>query len=339
MIAPNISSGFSPSAAPQARLKIDVLATESADQIAQEVVNGLTRQPKRLPPKYFYDDRGSELFEQITQLPEYYPTRTETAILQQRADAIATLTGPCELIELGSGSSTKTRILLDAYQHQGISLRYLPVDVSGGMLKITAERLLTEYPHLRIHGIASTYAPALAALPPQQQPARMIAFIGSTLGNLPPEECALFLTQVSSALSTGDYFLLGIDLQKDIATLEAAYNDAQGITAEFNLNMLHHLNWRFQGNFQPQQFRHVAYYNTTDHQIEIYIESLVDQAVHLQGLDLTVDFAAGERLHSEISRKFNLQGMATNLNRFGFNVVKSFTDDNQWFGLLLCVKQ
>lgn len=338
MAAPKTFPQFSPQAA-QARLVIDSLVSESTDQMAQEVIGGLTRHPKSLPPKYFYDDRGSELFEQITQLPEYYPTRTETAILQQQADAIATLTGPCELIELGSGSSTKTRILLDAYRRQGISLRYLPVDVSGGMLETTAHRLLAEYPNLSIHGIAGTYAPALESLPPQQLPARMVAFIGSTLGNLVPHECDLFLQQVSQALSPGDYFLLGIDLQKDIEILEAAYNDTQGITAQFNLNMLHHLNWRFQGDFQPEQFRHVAFYNGVDHQIEIYIESLADQSVNLKALDLKVPFASGERLRSEISRKFNLQTMATALSGFDLSVLKTFTDERQWFGLVLCAKQ
>lgn len=338
MVAPDISSS-SALKTPQARLTIATLPAESSSHAAQEVISGLSMSPKTLPPKYFYDDRGSDLFEQITELPEYYLTRTETQILQQQAAAIAALTGPCELIELGSGSSTKTQILMDAYQRQQLGLRYIPIDVSGGMLEATAHRLLAAYPNLSIHGIAGTYAPALAALPPQQLPARMVAFIGSTLGNLSPQECDLFLSQVSASLSPGDYFLLGVDLQKDPAILEAAYNDSQGVTAAFNLNMLHHLNWRFQGNFKPHQFRHLAFYNDVEHQIEIYIESLTEQTAQLRGLDLTAHFEAGERLRSEISRKFNLQVMGQHLSQFDLKVLETFTDDNQWFGLMLCAKQ
>lgn len=313
-------------------------ATTDHTPAGQDVIDGLTRSPKSLPPKYFYDDRGSELFEQITELPEYYLTRTETGILKEAAAAIATLTGPCEIVELGSGSATKTRILLNAYQQQGLPLRYLPVDVSGGMLTASSRQLLAEYPTLSIHGLVGTYGPALAQLPPQDLPKRLVAFIGSTLGNLTPAECDRFLQQVSAALHPGNYFLLGVDLRKDIATLEAAYSDSQGITAAFNLNMLHHLNWRFQGNFQPQQFRHVALYNAQDHQIEIYIESLKYQTVTLQSLDLTVAFVPEERLLSEISRKFDLQEIRQDLAQKQIEVVQVFTDERQWFGLILGVK-
>ncbi|MBD2258711.1 L-histidine N(alpha)-methyltransferase [Pseudanabaena sp. FACHB-2040] len=321
------------------RMIIEYLTVAQAAEAGQDVISGLSQTPKSLPPKYFYDDRGSLLFEQITQLPEYYLTRTETAILERSADAIATLTGPCELVELGSGSATKTRLLLNAYRHQGCPLRYLPVDVSGGILEESARQLLAAYPGLSVHGLVGTYEPALAQLPSSILPARMIAFIGSTLGNLTPAECDQFLQQISQAMTGGDYFLLGVDLQKDPAILEAAYNDSQGITADFNLNMLHHLNWRFQGDFQPDQFKHQAFYNPTHHQIEIYIESLVPQTVRLQALDLTVQFAAGEALLSEISRKFDLNQMTETLKAYEFDVVRTFTDPQAWFGLLLCVKR
>ncbi|HEY9878231.1 MAG TPA: L-histidine N(alpha)-methyltransferase [Leptolyngbyaceae cyanobacterium] len=316
-----------------------LVSAGSSEAEGQDVIVGLTQSPKSLPPKYFYDDRGSLLFEQITQLPEYYLTRTETTILKDSADAIATLTGSCELVELGSGSATKTRILLDAYQRQGCPLRYVPVDVSGGMLEASADQLLVQYSGLTVHGLVSTYETALTHLPTPALPTRMIAFIGSTLGNLSPRECQQFLGQISQALSSGEYFLLGVDLQKDVATLEAAYDDSQGVTAAFNLNMLHHLNWRFQGNFQPEQFKHVSFYNSEHHQIEIYIESLAQQAVTLKTLDLTVSFAAGERLLSEISRKFNLADLTQELSEHQLAVVKTFTDEQQWFGLLLCVKR
>ncbi|MGF1570095.1 MAG: L-histidine N(alpha)-methyltransferase [Nodosilinea sp.] len=303
-----------------------------------DVVAGLTARPKALPPKYFYDDRGSDLFEQITDLPEYYLTRVETSILKAYADDIARLVGPCELVELGSGSSTKTRYLLTALEQTGEPLRYLPVDVSGGMLEATAQQLLGEYPSLTVHGLVGVYDAALAQLPPLTRPTRLIAFIGSTLGNLSPAECQVLLGQISAALNPGDYFLLGVDLAKDSAILERAYNDSQGVTAAFNLNMLSHLNWRFQGNFQPEQFRHRAIYNPEASQIEIYIDSLQAQTVALQKLDLTVNFTEGEPLRSEISRKFNPASLGKALETVGLPVVKTFTDAKQWFGLMLCQK-
>jgi L-histidine Nalpha-methyltransferase len=305
----------------------------------QDVIDGLLQQPKSLPPKYFYDQRGSELFEQICELDEYYLTRTETQILQQFATSIAKLTGACELAELGSGSSTKTRFLLDAYQSAGLPLRYLPIDVSGTMLELSAHQLIADYPNLTIQGLVSTYELALQHLPLAQLPTRMLCFIGSTLGNLQPDECDHFLAQVSDALEPGQYFLLGVDLQKETALLEAAYNDALGITAAFNLNMLSHLNWRFEGDFNLANFAHVAFYNEQAHQIEIYLESLVKQTVHLKKLNLTVQFAAQERLLSEISRKFNLAQMQDTLANHQLQVVQTFCDRNQWFGLILAQKR
>ncbi|NJN04977.1 MAG: L-histidine N(alpha)-methyltransferase [Leptolyngbyaceae cyanobacterium SL_1_1] len=322
------------------RLTLDNwLAREAKVTMGQDVIAGLSQQPKALPPQYFYDDRGSQLFEQITQLPEYYLTRTETQILVDSAAAIARLTGPCELVELGSGSSTKTRLLLDAYQVAGHPLRYLPIDVSGGILKDSALQLLQAYPTLQVHGFISTYETALAHLPESELPGRMVGFIGSTLGNLSPTACQQFLAKVSNALQPQEYFLLGVDLRKPRALLEAAYNDSQGITAAFNLNMLHHLNWRFDGNFDVSQFAHVAFYNEAEHQIEIYIESLVNQTVRLAALDLTVHFSQGERLLSEISRKFDIQTMTQELSQFQLSVLKAFTDEHNWFALLLCQRQ
>ncbi|MEO1395283.1 MAG: L-histidine N(alpha)-methyltransferase [Cyanobacteria bacterium J06634_5] len=308
--------------------------TEAA--AGQDVIAGLRAENKYLPPKYFYDQQGSELFEQICELPEYYPTRTETAILKSASGAIATLTGPCEIVELGSGSSTKTRILLNAYQAAGHPMHYLPVDVSDTMLVSTAEHLLNEYPALSIHAIASTYEPALKALPPKQLPSRLIAFIGSTIGNFQPHECHDFLALVSKTLRPGEYFLLGLDLQKESDVLEAAYNDSQGVTAAFNLNMLRHLNQRFAGNFELDGFAHEAHYNTTKGQIEMYLRSLKQQTVRLEALDLTVEFARGDRILSEISRKFEPKGMTAILSKHQLNVIKTFTDEKQWFGLLLC---
>lgn len=326
------------------RLKIKRLinlsrSSEVETNAGSDVIQGLTKTPKTLPPRYFYDDRGSELFEEICELPEYYPTRTEAAILQQYASEIAQLTGACELVELGSGSSTKTRLLLDAYESLGYPLRYLPIDVSAGILESSAEKLLFDYPSLHIQGLVSTYELALQQLTPTQLPTRMIFFLGSTLGNLNPQECDIFLSQITAALKVGEYFLLGIDLQKSKHLLEAAYNDSQGVTAEFNLNMLTHLNKRFQGNFDTSLFEHWAFYNEQLHQIEMHLRSLKANSVRLDALDLTLDFEAGETIMTEISRKFNLDLMKQELQAKNLKPIQSWTDSNQWFGLILCQRQ
>ncbi len=304
-----------------------------------DAIAGLTQTPKSLPARYFYDDRGSELFEQICELPEYYLTRTETAILQKCASEIALLTDSCELVELGSGSSTKTRILLDAYHQLGSPLRYIPIDVSAGILETSARQLLADYDSLQVHALASTYELALQQLILRQLPSRMICFIGSSLGNLTPQECDVFFSQIISALDIGEYFLLGIDLQKQKHLLEAAYNDSQGVTAAFNLNMLEHLNWRFEGDFNTTQFEHWAFYNETQHQIEMHLRSLRSQTVQLRALDLTVEFERSETILTEISRKFDLNTIQQELSSQGLKPLRVWTDPNQWFGLLLCQLQ
>ena len=309
-----------------------------------DVVQGLTAIPKTLPPKYFYDDRGSELFEQICELPEYYPTRTEAWILNEYADEIAAITGSCELVELGSGSSTKTNFLLNAYQKVANSVpeqipnafSYIPIDVSGGILKTTVLHLQGKYPDLTLEGLIGTYEEALLYLGKNHQRSRMIFFLGSSIGNFTEVESNDFLSKVSHALTQGDYFLLGIDLQKPKGILEAAYNDAQGVTAAFNLNMLAHLNWRFQGNFDLDLFKHQAIYNEVDHQIEMYLHSKDAHQASLDILDLTVQFEADESILTEISRKFDLENMQTQLRSQGLETVKIWTDPQKWFGLVLC---
>lgn len=325
------------------RIEIRHLAgsTQETDQ-GQDVVRGLSQSPKTLPPRYFYDDRGSELFEQICSLPEYYLTRTETAILRRHASDIAEVTGPCELVELGSGSSTKTRLLLNAYQSQGAALHalhYVPIDVSAGMLETSAHQLIAAYPTLQVHGLAGTYSMGLAHLPPPHLPSRMIAFIGSSLGNLSPTQCDRFLQEATAAMEPGDYFLLGLDLQKPKDILEAAYDDSQGVTAAFNLNMLRHLNRRFDGNFDLSQFHHRAVYNESAHQIEIYLDSLTAQQVQLRALNFETAIASGESILTEISRKFDPDTMSHTLKSHHLTVLDIFTDDRNWFGLFLCQYQ
>jgi L-histidine Nalpha-methyltransferase len=302
----------------------------------QDVIQGLTESPKSLPPKYFYDDSGSELFEKICELPEYYPTRTEASILRQYADEIAQITRACELVELGSGSSTKTLFLLDAYQKMDNHCKYIPIDVSRGILKYSVLKLQQKYPTFFIEGLIGTYEQALVKLESTFTEPRMIFFLGSSLGNFNPQECDKFLKQVAKTLQPGDYFLLGIDLQKAKEILEPAYNDSQGVTAAFNLNMLSHLNWRFQGNFDLNLFTHQAIYNQTDAQIEMYLHCQKSHKVSLQALDLEVLFADGESILTEISRKFDLANMQKQLETHGLKTLKTWTDSKEWFGLILC---
>ncbi|MEH2150924.1 L-histidine N(alpha)-methyltransferase [Nostoc sp.] len=341
-ISKAVNSNVTSQSSVEKRLQIERLlgATQIvAPSSGSDVVKGLTQTPKSLPPCYFYDDRGSNLFEQICDLPEYYLTRTETRILQQYAGEIAQITGPCELVELGSGSSSKTRILLDAYQQLGYPLHYLPIDVCAGMLESSAKQLLGDYPLLQVYALAGTYELALAQLLPTQLPSRMICFIGSTLGNLTPDECDVFFSQITNALQVGEYLLLGIDLRKPKQILEPAYNDSQGVTAAFNLNMLEHLNQRFEGNFDTTQFEHWAFYNESEDQIEMHLRSLRSQIVELHALNLKVNFALGETILTEISRKFDPNSIKQQLTAQGLLPLHVWTDPNQWFGLLLCQLQ
>ena len=300
-----------------------------------DVIEGLTKNPKTLTPRYLYDDKGSELFEQICELPEYYPTRTEKSILEQYSSEIAQITGACELVELGSGSSTKTRVLLDAYKNLGYPLRYLPIDVSAGILESSARQLLADYPSMQIHALAGTYELALEKLESSKLSSRLICIIGGTLGNLKPADFDLFISQITGSLQPGEYFLAGVDLRKPNHIIEAAYNDSAGVTAAFNLNVLDHLNWRFNGNFNRSQFEHWAFFNDVESRIEMHLRSLRSQTVELQALNLKVEFEAGETIRTEISRKFDLNLIQEQLKRHDLNPVKVFTDPNQWFAVIL----
>ena len=323
------------------RLQVEHLlnaATLSVSELTEksDAILGLTQTPKSVQARYFYDDCGSQLFEQICDLPEYYLTRTETAILQECAKSIAQITGACELVELGSGSSTKTRILLDAYNQLKFPLHYVSIDVSAGILESSAKALLADYPTLQINALVSTYELALKQLKPATLPNRLICFIGSSLGNLNPQECEIFFSQITKALQPGEYFLLGIDLHKSKDVLEPAYNDSQGVTAAFNLNMLKHLNKRFNGNFDLTQFEHLAFYNEVERQIEMHLRSLSAQTVTLKALDLTIELASNETILTEISRKFDLNNIQQELQEQGLKPIHVWTDINQHFGVLLC---
>ncbi|NJK99606.1 MAG: L-histidine N(alpha)-methyltransferase [Spirulinaceae cyanobacterium RM2_2_10] len=317
------------------RLEICYLSQINPDD-GTAVKHGFSQSPKTLPPRYLYDERGSQLFEQICELPEYYPTRTEAAILANCVDELARLTGPCELIELGSGSSTKTRRLLDAYQALSPKLHYVPIDVSAEILVASARDLLDAYPSLFVRGLAGTYEQGLAQLGASSQAARLVLFLGSTLGNFAPAASDRFLAQLAAALAPGDYFLLGIDLRKDARILEAAYNDRQGITAAFNRNVLAHLNWRFQADFDLELFQHRAVYNRDAHQIEMYLDCQQACQVHLAALAWTAEFAAGESIRTEISRKFDLAALSQVLTQHQLVPLQHWQDAPQWFAVILC---
>ena len=319
------------------RLQINYLldAKATAQSDARDLARGLDDKPKSIPAWYFYDAKGSQLFEEICQLPEYYPTRTEASILKQYAPAIAHQTRVNTLVELGSGSSTKTRYLLDAYQSSDAFFYYQPVDVSGSILQESARDLLADYPKLKIQGQVATYTQALQQLGSQISEPKLVAFLGSSIGNFDPTQCDRFITQVTTALNSGDFFLLGIDLQKPVNVLEAAYNDTQGITAAFNLNMLEHLNYRYEGNFDTDLFTHQAVYNLTQQQIEMYLVSQETQTITLKDLGLTVKVSQGEKILTEISRKFDLQQMQQYLSQYNLDLIQAYTDKQQWFGLLL----
>jgi dimethylhistidine N-methyltransferase len=312
-------------------------APEDAETERAEILRGLSARPKRLPCRLFYDERGSRLFERICDLPEYYPTRTEHALLAERAGEIAALANAAHLVELGSGSATKTRLLVDAVRRPGRPLAYTAIDVSESSLRVAAAALLARYPALDVQGVAATYETGLDALATRATPdeQRLVLFLGSTIGNLDPAETSTFLGRVRASLSPGDGFLVGTDLEKDPVVIEAAYNDAQGVTAAFNLNILRHVNRRFRADFALDAFAHVAFYRRDRHRIEMHLESLAAQRVTLAALGFGIELAAGERIETEISRKFDLDEFGAELAKHGFEVARQWTDAKRWFGLTL----
>ncbi|MCX4855079.1 L-histidine N(alpha)-methyltransferase [Streptomyces canus] len=305
-------------------------ATEAA--LRADVLKGLTHTPKTLPPKWFYDAHGSELFEQITELPEYYPTRAEREILVARSGEIAAATGARTLVELGSGSSEKTRYLLDALT--GLHT-YVPVDVSESALTQAGHALIAQRPELSVHALIADFTGGLS-LPGTPGP-RLVAFLGGTIGNLLPVERAAFLASVHALLSPGDALLLGTDLVKDENVLVRAYDDAAGVTAEFNKNVLTVVNRELGADFDPGAFDHVALWDAENEWIEMRLRSRAEQTVKVPALDLAVDFAADEELHTEISAKFRKEGVRAELAAVGMELAHWWTDSEGRFALSLSV--
>jgi L-histidine N-alpha-methyltransferase len=321
----------------EAPIKIEsFLAPGDERSLADDVLDGLTRPFKELPPKHFYDTRGAELFDRICDLPEYYPTRAERAILREQAQRIAALTGAGELVELGSGTAAKTRVLLDALHTHGSLRRYVPIDVTEAMVRDCAVDLVGEYPGLQVHGVIGDFERHLDGVPePVAGGSRLVAFLGGTIGNFPPGSRRRFLRQIASLLRPQDQLLMGTDLVKDPDVLEAAYDDSAGVTAEFNRNVLHVLNRELDADFDPASFEHVALFDRQHEWIEMRLRSQREQTVSVKALALSVHFDEGEEMRTEISAKFTRERVQDDLAAAGLDLTHWLTDPDDMFALTL----
>jgi L-histidine N-alpha-methyltransferase len=296
---------------------------------------GLTASPKVLPPKWFYDEEGCRLFDEITRLPEYYPTRSERVILARHAGDIAARTSADTLVELGSGTSEKTRLLLEALSAHGSLRRFVPFDVSEPTLRDAASAIEVEYPGVDVHAVVGDFERHLDRLPGGGT--RLVAFLGSTIGNLDPDGRARFYRSIAAGLAPDDALLLGTDLVKDTRRLEAAYDDAAGVTAAFNRNVLSVLNRELAADFAPERFAHVARWNPVEEWIEMRLRSEATQTVHVDELDLEVEFAGGEEMRTEISAKFRRERVEAELAAAGLAVAAWWTDPEGDFALSLSI--
>jgi L-histidine N-alpha-methyltransferase len=308
---------------------------EAAAALRADALAGLTATPKSLPPRWFYDARGSELFDEITRLPEYYPTRAERAILAASAGDIAAASGADVLVELGSGTSEKTRLLLTALREAGTLRRFVPCDVDPSVLRAAGAAIEAEYPGVEVQAVVGDFTRHLAELPRSGR--RLVAFLGSTIGNLEPGPRAEFLAALAGTLAPGDCFLLGTDLVKDPGRLVRAYDDAAGVTAEFNRNVLRVLDRELGADFDPDAFEHVAVWDAASEWIEMRLRSRTDQVVRVAALDLDVPFAAGEEMRTEVSAKFRRDGVTRELAAAGLAMTHWWTDPDGDFALSLSV--
>ncbi|AQT82041.1 L-histidine N(alpha)-methyltransferase [Mycolicibacterium litorale] len=311
-------------------------ADSAAHALRNDVRTGLAQTPKSLPPKWFYDAVGSDLFDQITRLPEYYPTRAEAQILRDQSGAIAAASGADTLVELGSGTSEKTRLLLTAMRDNGSLRRFIPFDVDSGVLESAGAALSTDYPDLYIDAVCGDFEEHLAKIPDGGR--RLFVFLGSTIGNLTPGPRAEFLAALADVLVPGDALLLGTDLVKDVDRLVRAYDDSAGVTARFNRNVLAVVNRELDADFDVEAFDHVARWNPGEERIEMWLRTRRPQRVAIRALGLTVDFAAGEEMLTEVSCKFRPDGVARELAAAGLSRTQWWTDPSGDFGLSLAVK-
>ncbi len=313
------------------------LAADAAEQaLRRDVREGLTGKPKSLPPKWFYDAAGSDLFDQITRLPEYYPTRAEAQILAARAADIAAASGADTLVELGSGTSEKTRTLLNALRERGSLRRFVPFDVDVSVLTAAGKAIAREYPGVEIDAVCGDFEEHLGKIPAVGR--RLVVFLGSTIGNLTPGPRAQFLASVSETMQPGDTLLLGTDLVKDPERLIRAYDDSAGVTARFNRNVLTVVNRELGADFDEAAFDHVAHWNADEERIEMWLRSARAQQVRITALDLDVDFAEGEQMLTEVSCKFRAARVDAELAAAGLRRTHWWTDDAGDFGLSLSAK-
>lgn len=321
----------------QSNVMIDVhLNAQDPAAIKEEIRAGLCSTPRTLPTKYLYDDRGSALFEQICESPEYYQTRTERALLQTVADEVIAQTGTDTLVELGSGAATKTRVLLDAMARANHLRAYVPFDFSEGIVRRVAHELAEEYDGLEVHGVVGDFLTHLDHLP--EGDARFVIFLGGTIGNMGPDAASAFLCSVHHAMDAGDFFLLGAQLITDVARMEAAYNDSAGLTAAFNKNVLAVVNSVIGSDFDPDAFVHVARFNHDERWIEMSLRSLREQVIPLPDLAVTLPLQAGEALLTEISCKYTRGQVEGLLTAAGFHPVAWYSDPHQLHGLALVQK-
>ncbi len=317
-------------------IRIESWLSEADERsLANDVLDGLTRPFKELPPKHLYDARGSELFERICELPEYYPTRTETQLLRQQAREIVQRTGAGELVELGSGAADKARILLDAMAQATTLQRYIPLDVSERVVEDAARQLVQEYDGLQVHGVIGDFERHLERIPEPDGAVRIVALLGGTIGNFPPGTRRRLLRNIASLLRPQDRLLLGTDLVKDPAVIEAAYDDADGVTAEFNRNLLHVLNRELDADFTPESFDHIAFFDRRHEWIDMRLRASRPCTVLIAELDLRIEFAAGEELRTEISAKFTRPRIEADFDAAGLSLERWFTDADQLFALSL----
>lgn len=315
-------------------LRLDVFrGGDWITDFAQDVHRGLSADPPQLQPKYFYDARGSELFDRITELPEYYPTRVERAILRERGAEIVAAAGARALVELGSGSSEKTELLLAPLLAARGEAVYVPIDVSESAVRQASVRLIERYPGLRVHGVIGDFEKHLGGLPADE--GRLFAFLGGTIGNFTPDHMQFFLRRLGRLLAPGDALLVGIDLVKDTAVLEAAYDDDAGVTEQFNKNILNVINENLAGDFDLDGFEHVAFFDERNSWIEMRLRALRDQQVRVGALDLRLDFSAGDDIRTEISRKFRRNGFERELAAAGLRQTGWYSDEENRFALVL----
>ena len=315
--------------------EIHVSDSDAADALHRDARVGLSADPKWLPPKWFYDARGSALFEQITTLPEYYPTRTERELLRRSAGKIAGWAAVDTLVELGSGSSEKTRLLLDAFTANGSLQRFVPLDVSESALRGAMAAVAREYPELAVHGLVGDFTQHLKLLPASQGGRRLVAFLGGTIGNLLPDERADFFTTLRAALDPGELLLLGAGLVTDPAVMVSAYDDAAGVTAEFNRNVLRVLNRELGADFQVDAFDHAAVWDAAHEWIEMRLRARRAMTVQLPAVRMTVHYAKGEEMRTEVSGKFRRGGLGVELTDAGFADQAWWTDPDDRFALVL----